>query len=110
MRLRAMTVVFGVAITSAVGVAEGTRELHPSRPEGSRCTFATVGGKTPVSVEYQRGEGNDTAKGRVYCFDQRNCRCQVRYVNLPESAKGLSRLQIATKYGFETWSNPGKLK
>jgi hypothetical protein len=110
MRLRAITVALGFAITSAMNVAEETRELRPFTPEGSRCTFATVGGKAPVSVEYHRGEGDDAAKGRLYCFDQPNCRCQVRYLDLPDSAKGLSRLKIANKYGFETWSDPGKLK
>jgi hypothetical protein len=88
----------------------GGHKLRPVTPKGSRCTFATFGGKAPVSVEYHRGEGADAAKGRLYCFDQPHCRCQVRYVDLPDSARGLSRLQIATKYGFTTWSEPGKLK
>jgi hypothetical protein len=110
MRLRLIIAALAFAIASVAGVAEETQEPKPFTPQGGRCTFAMPGGQAPVSIAYQRGEGDDAAKGRLFCFDQLHCRCQVRYVDLPDSAKGLSRLEIATKYGFETWSDPGKLK
>jgi hypothetical protein len=110
MRLRLIIAALAFAVASVAGVAEETQELKPFTPQGGRCTFTTPRGQAPVSVAYQRGDGDDAAKGRLFCFDQPHCRSQVRYVDLPDSAKGMSRLEIATKYGFETWSDPGKLK
>jgi hypothetical protein len=110
MCLRVIVAALAFAVASGAGIAEETQELKPVSPDRARCTFATIGGKAPVTVEYHRADGDDAAKGRLFCFDQPHCRCQVRYVDLPDSAKGMSRLEIATKYGFETWSEPGKLK
>ena len=110
MHLRAIVTAFAVVMPSAVGLTQESQELRPFAPEGSRCAFSTVGGRKPVTVAYQRGEGATEAKGRLFCFDQPHCRCQVRYVDLPDSAQGLSLIQIANRYGFESWSRTGKLK
>src|SRR5437879_1809376 len=67
MRLRVLAVALGFAVFSAASFAEGTRDLRPFTPEGSRCTFATVEGRKPVTTGYQRGEGADAAKGRLFC-------------------------------------------
>ncbi len=105
------SILITAAVVTALTVsAERSRELLPYTPEGGRCTFSTVGGRKPVTVAYQRGEGADAAVGKLYCFDQPNCRCQVRYVDLPSSAVDLSRTEIVRRYGFETWSREGQLE
>jgi hypothetical protein len=94
----------------AVGLAQEARDLRLFKPEGSRCTFATVGGRKPVTTSYQRGEGNAEARVRLFCFDQPACRCQVHYFDLPDATRGSSPHQLATWYGPESWSDPGKLR
>lgn len=110
MNVRAIITVFAMATGSAVGLSDESRELRSFTPPGSRCAFSTAGGRKPVTVAYQRGQGATEAKGSLFCFDQPHCRCQVRYVDLPDSAQGLSLLEIVNKYGFAAWSEKGKYK
>jgi hypothetical protein len=109
-RLRSIIITVAMGMAPAVGLSQQTRELQSFTSEGGRCTFATVGGRKPVTTQYKAGEGDAEAKVQLLCFDQRHCRCQVRYVDLPEPAKGLSCLQIAASYGLASWSDPGRLR
>jgi hypothetical protein len=108
--LRSIIIAVAMGIAPAVCFSQQTHELRPFTPEGGKCTFATVGGRKPVTTQYKGGEGDAQATIQLLCFDQRHCRCQVRYVDLPDPAKGLSCLQIAAGYGLASWSDPGRLK
>ena len=110
MSRQAISIALSVAMASAAISSEDPRELRSFAPEGSRCAFSTVGGRKPVTVAYQRGEGTSEAKGQLFCFDQLHCRCQVRYVDLPASAQDLSCVDIASRYGFEAWSRDGRFE
>lgn len=97
-------------VTSAAALAADKPELKTYSPPDSHCSFSTVGGRKPVTGAYHRGEGAAEAKGQAYCFDQRNCRCQVRYVDLPPAARDLSPREIFERYSFAPWIEKGKLE
>jgi len=110
MRLGALVAVFVVIAAISAGGADDSRELRPYAPAESRCSFATVGGRKPVTTTYERGEGDRRATIRVYCFDQPHCRCQVRAFDLPATARGMSLIEIVNAYGHASWSEVGKVK
>lgn len=110
MPYRQMSLAIAIATLSAHCVAAVAADLRPFTPMEAYCTFSTVDGRRPVSTDYRRGEGVDEGKGKLYCFDQPHCRCQVRYVDLPEAKRGLSRRDLVSQYGFPLWSKGEDLK
>src|SRR6187455_3122770 len=77
--------------------------LKTYSPADSRCSFATVDGKKPVTSTYHRGEGDAEGKGKIFCFDQRYCRCQVRFIDLPKVAQDLPEPEITKRYAYQPW-------
>ncbi len=110
MRPSAIVIILSVLSFIATSYASDPRELRPYTPEGARCAFSTVNGSRPVSTIYQRGTDAAEAKGRLYCFDQRHCRCQVRYVDLPAENRELTLHEIVTQYAPEYWTKSTKLE